>query len=98
LLVSFGTPEGWELDFLRITGRLFECPAEATNFLACTGAFFLGGEGLGVRISNPGVTVLPEDGMSPSIYCSSSDSWGEIKRAVGRGPVVDGPLGFFKMG
>lgn len=35
---------------------------------------------------------------SPGDGSSSSDSGGETKRAVGRGPDVEGPLGFFKMG
>ena len=29
---------------------------------------------------------------------SFSESWGEINRAVGRGPVVEGPRVFFKIG
>lgn len=29
---------------------------------------------------------------------SSSESWGEMNRAVGLGPVVDGPLVFFRIG
>lgn len=35
---------------------------------------------------------------SPGDDSSSSDSGGETNRAVGRGPDVEGPLGFFKMG
>jgi hypothetical protein len=38
--------------------------------------------------------VLTEDDGS----ASSSDSGGETKRAVGRGPLVDGPLVFLRMG
>jgi hypothetical protein len=38
--------------------------------------------------------VLPEEGISSS----SADSWGDTKRAVGRGPDDDGPRAFFKIG
>jgi hypothetical protein len=38
--------------------------------------------------------VLIEDDKS----ASPSDSGGEMKRAVGRGPLVDGPLVFLRMG
>lgn len=38
--------------------------------------------------------MLTEDDGS----ASTSDSGGEIKRAVGRGPLVDGPLVFLRMG
>lgn len=37
--------------------------------------------------------LTDEDGSA-----SPSDSGGEMKRAVGRGPLVDGPLDFFRMG
>lgn len=54
------------------------------------------------RISDKGVTVLPDETISESLpsSCSSSfaDSCGETNRAVGRGPEDDGPLDFFKMG
>ena len=39
--------------------------------------------------------MLAEDDGSAS---SPSDSGGEMKRAVGRGPLVDGPLVFLRMG
>ena len=32
------------------------------------------------------------------VAVSASDSCGEMKRAVGRGPVEDGPLVFFRIG
>jgi hypothetical protein len=38
--------------------------------------------------------MLTEDEGS----ASPSDSGGEMKRAVGRGPLADGPLVFFKIG
>ncbi len=38
--------------------------------------------------------ILTEDSGS----CSSSDPCGEMKRAVGRGPVEEGPLFFFNIG
>ena len=38
--------------------------------------------------------MLTEDDGS----ASPSDSGGEMKRAVGRGPLVDGPLVFLRMG
>lgn len=38
-------------------------------------------------------------GLADEVWSPSScDSWGEMKRAVGRGPVLDGPRVFFKMG
>lgn len=90
--------EDCELFFLGNTGLLFAAAVEATIFLACD--FFLDGEatfGTCCRISNAGVMVLVEEGallLSPS----SSDGCGDTKRAVGRGPDVEGPLGFFKIG
>lgn len=34
----------------------------------------------------------------PKERSSFSESWGDMKRAVGRGPVVNGPRDFFNMG
>jgi hypothetical protein len=85
-----------ELVFLGSTGRRLAAPVATTNLFPCT--FFFGGEVVGSRISNAGVTVLPEDAVSLSLSSSSPDGWGETKRAVGRGPDDEGPLGFFKIG
>lgn len=42
--------------------------------------------------------MLPDD--TSWLFCSpsSSESQGDTNRAVGRGPVVDGPLDFFRIG
>lgn len=85
-----------ELAFLGSTGRRLAAPVATTNLFPCT--FFFGGEAVGSRISSAGVTVLPDEAVSLSLSSSSSDGWGETKRAVGRGPDDEGPLGFFRIG
>lgn len=100
LLTGSVVLEDCELGFLSKTGRFFAFAVDATNFFVAAGAFFFGGEMLGTRISRPGVTVLPEDGISFWSFssCSSPDTWGETNRAVGRVPDVEDTLGFFRMG
>lgn len=93
--VDSDTPDECELFFLGSTGRLFAAAVEATNFLPW--AFFLDGDATCCRISKPGVIVLAEEGAL-SLSASSSDGCGDTKRAVGRVPDVEGPLGFFKIG
>lgn len=93
---SEGPAEEYELVFLASIGRLL--PLEATNFRPAAVTFFLGGDLIAARISRPGVIVLPDEGISSSFSASSSDACGDTNRAVGRGPVVEGPLGFFKIG
>lgn len=86
-----------ELILLGRSGRLFAPPEDATNFLVGP-VFFLAGDADDTRTSFPIVAVLPEEGMSLSLSSSSADSWGERKRAVGRGPDDEGPLAFLRMG
>ena len=90
--------DDWELGRLASAGRLLDADELATNFLADPVPDFLsdlvgGGRG---RISWPATAVLPDE-PSSSFLASSSDAWGDMKRAVGRGPEADGPLGFFRM-
>lgn len=89
------SPEDCELFFLGSTGLLLAAAVDATNFLPWD--FFFDGDATGCRISNPGVTVLADEGAL-SFSPSSSDGCGDTKRAVGRAPDVEGPLGFFKIG
>ena len=102
--------EDCELRRRAISGRRFDADEEATNFFVVPGDFFLSalaGERLDVCfISSPVVAVLPDDPSSLSLVASStacsifssSESWGDTNRAVGRGPDAVGPLDFFKMG
>jgi hypothetical protein len=95
--------EVWELWRLTITGRFFLpeatkppffLPSEGDDFLS-NFAFCESGDG-GSTTTCEFVCelVLTEDDGS----ASPSDSGGEMKRAVGRGPLVDGPLVFLRMG
>lgn len=102
-------PAGWsesvddcELCRRTITGRFFFAALEATNtedFLTPADpddflSFFVvsgSGEG-GCTIT---CELVPADELSS---VSLSDSGGEINRAVGRGPAIEGPLDFFRMG
>ena len=84
-----------ELVFLTRIGRRFGPPEETTNFFDPAIFFFDGDLTLAAFISNAGTIVLPDEGMSP---LSSGEPAGDMKRAVGRGPVDDDPLGFFKIG
>jgi hypothetical protein len=81
-----------------ITGRLLAVEAPATNFLVDPVAFFLAGEGAGLRNSRPVAAVLPDDTIWLSGSSSSADSGGDTNRAVGLGPDDEGPLAFFRMG
>jgi hypothetical protein len=56
--------------------------------------FFFGEETTYTGASEAVAAVLPEEGISSS----SADSWGDTKRAVGRGPDDDGPRAFFRIG
>lgn len=56
--------------------------------------FFFGGSVTYTGASDTVAAVLPEEGISSS----PADSWGDTKRAVGRGPDDDGPRAFFKIG
>ena len=42
--------------------------------------------------------VLADESPSLAFFSSSSDSGGDAKRAVGRGPAAEGPLGFLRIG
>jgi len=70
----------------------------------CTGAIGAAAEAASFRLTGGGgggmsdeTAVLPED-TSPSLTSSSSDPAGDTKRAVGRGPEVEGPLDFLSIG
>lgn len=85
-----------------IAGRRLE-PVDATK----APVFFLGtiaGDFLrsSLAVGIPGTFASGPFGgaacPSPGDDSSSSDSGGETKRAVGRGPDVEGPLGFFRIG
>jgi hypothetical protein len=77
------------LFFLTATGLfLLTIPEVAAAFFS---VLELGEPGEG------GCTVTCELKLADDID-SSSDSCGEMKRAVGRGPVVEGPLDFLSMG
>jgi hypothetical protein len=71
---------------------------EATNLFVVCPFFFAGEYVTAVFMSTPVAVVLPEEGISASLASSSGESWGERNRAVGRGPFVEGPLDFFKIG
>jgi hypothetical protein len=55
---------------------------------------FFGEAATNMGASDAVAAVLPEEGISSS----SADSWGDTKRAVGRGPDDDGPRAFFRIG
>ena len=48
--------------------------------------------------SNPGTTVLPEDGKSALLSSSSAESCGDTNLATGFGPDDGGPRSFFSIG
>lgn len=100
--------EDWELTRRGIAGLRLEA-VEATNAVF----FFLGVVLLAFLFSSLAVelveplesplwltAVLPDEASSLSLPSlpSASDPGGETNRAVGRGPELEGPLGFFKMG
>lgn len=85
-----------ELVLRTTAGLLLAEAVEATNFLGVAG-FFLEGDMMGARFSYEGVTVLPDETMLAS-SSSISESGGDTNRAVGRGPEVDGPRGFLRIG
>lgn len=92
--------EDWELCRRPRAGLRREAELDAMNFRPVGVDFFslLADNGAGpLCISRPVPPVLPED-VSASLAASSSDSCGEMNRAVGRGPDADGPLDFFKIG
>lgn len=108
LLAPSGVPcpapvstEDWELG-RRARGGLACLLAAlvAVNF-RCVGVDFLppltGDFTVARRISRPFVAMLPDD-VSSSFTSSSSDTWGDMNRAVGRGPEVEGPLDFLRIG
>lgn len=93
--------EDCELGLLGNAGRLLEALVDATNFFVGVPLFsnFAGeaeaGDG---RISIPVFAVLVDEGSPPRVEASSSDPGGETNLAVGLGPDVEGPLGFFRIG
>ena len=93
--------EDCELGLLGNTGRLLEAVVDTTNFFVGVPLFsiFAGdaeaGDG---RISMPVFAVLVEEGSSPRVDVPSSEPGGDTNLAVGLGPDVEGPLGFFKIG
>ena len=87
---------------MTITGRFFLPEATKPPFFLPDGDDFLsnltfwdsGDGGSTTTCEFVCELVLTEDEGS----ASPSDSGGEIKRAVGRGPPIDGPLVFLRMG
>lgn len=94
--------EVWELCRRAMTGRVFFLAAiEATNppfFLLLAGVGFFSGFTV-CDAGDGGRTTTCVFGLTDELGSASpSESGGEMNRAVGRGPDVDGPLAFFKMG
>lgn len=44
------------------------------------------------------VVALLDEGISGSLVSASGEPCGDKKRAVGRGPIVDGPRDFLRIG
>jgi hypothetical protein len=81
-------------------GRFFLDAPAATNpafFLPVEDALFLS---FVVLLPGEGdrITTCEFEPADESSSASLSDSCGEMKRAVGRGPVVEGPLDFLRIG
>lgn len=92
--------DDWELGRRVSTG--LEClfaALDAVYFLPVGVDLFspFTGDFAGRRICMPVAAVLPED-VSLSLDASSSESCGETNLAVGRGPDVEGPRDFFRIG
>src|SRR6266699_3093683 len=80
------------------TGLRFDDDEPATNFLVGAGLpFFSTLAGDAVGISSPVVAVLPEEPSSPGFAASSSEPRGDMNRAVGLVPDVEGTLTFIRM-
>jgi hypothetical protein len=88
-LPRLGPITGRRLFALDATNRFVDCPL-----------FFTGEGTVAVEcfISSPLTVVLSDEVISGSFSSSSGESWGDRNRAVGRGPVADGPRDFFKIG
>lgn len=83
-------------------GRLFDAVLDTTNFFAAAVGFLsplAGGTGLEARRVSTFFLFKP-CALLPALDCeaSPSESGTSANRAVGRGPVLEGPLGFFKIG
>lgn len=94
--------DDWELGRLGSTGLRFEADVEATNFLAGVPARLLvdlpGDVAEETARSSDAAAAVLVDELSSLGRDSSSESGGDAKRAVGRGPVLESPLDFFRMG
>jgi hypothetical protein len=94
--------DDWELGRRGSTGLRFAAEVATTNFLVGVPPRLFedlpGGvvEVLVARSRCAAAVLLDE--LSSSGRDSSSESGGEANRAVGRGPVLESPLDFFKMG
>ena len=100
LAFILASTDDWELGRRVIPG--LEClfaALDAVYFLPVGVDFFspFTGDFAGRRICMPVAAVLPED-VSLSLAASSSESCGETNLAVGRGPDVEGPRDFFRIG
>ncbi len=69
----------------------------ATNFLPAEGVVFLSALSA-VGRGGGGISDVALSDDTTSFAASSPDSGGRSKRAVGRDPDAEGPLGFFKIG
>lgn len=100
-VLSIEDCEVCELGRLTTVGLFLFAAVEATNpfFLpAVTGEGFLSALELPEFGEGPS-TIICEFGLADEVApVSPSESGGEIKRAVGRGPVADGPLVFLSIG
>ncbi|KAI6753165.1 hypothetical protein HG531_005334 [Fusarium graminearum] len=83
-----------EVDFFDGDIFLLARGEEGVNFWGGIVVFFIGEAVTYAGASEAVAAVLPDEGISSS----SADSWGDTKRAVGRGPDADGPRTFFKIG
>ncbi len=83
----------WRFFLLAATKPPFFLPNEGDDFLSDF-AFWESEDGDSTTCGFVCELVLTEDDRS----ASPSDSGGEMKRAVGRGPLEDGPLVFLRMG
>src|SRR5690349_7414574 len=84
-----------------MTGLFFFAPLETTKpvfFRGPAPAAFLSSLVFSPSGEGSCTTTCEFEPTEESGSVSFSDSWGEMKRAVGRGPLLEGPRVFFKMG